>query len=485
MEFLDIVALVGIFVVMAGIGFMASNKVASSDDYILASKNLNKVQAGFSMAASDFGGSAVVGACAYIYLVGIAGSLWNLAAAPALFLLGFLIAKKLWSLNISTVPEFFGARYNNKLRTFTSILHLVGISTMIGGQFIVASCALSVLLGIPEDLSTIISLAFVLMYTVGGGFLAVVNTDIFQYVIIVISLLIIIPLSLTEIGGLSGMVASLPPEFLDFGAIGFSTPLSWMLLCLFTYGTNQVYLQRVFASKDTKTASFSFYFAGASYIFFGLVIGIIGLAIVVLYPGLDDPNIGYTLLIKDMIPTGLAGIAIGGLFAATLSTSDSMLIGASSLFVNDIYKPLIKKEKTDAELLKISRIVTVIIALVSVLISRLFQSLVDVMYVSGLLYSAVVFFPLIIGLLDKRITSNAATISIVSAFIVGIVSEVYLSHHFTGILGLPSNILCSVTGLIILYLVTFLERKKSKGCNGRNVNETSENNYKEKKAEGL
>lgn len=461
MNILDIIGLVVFFLGIALIGYLSTKKIKSSNQYILADRKLTKVQAGLSMAASDMGGSGIVGASAYVYAVGLSGSLWNLTAVPAFFILGFLITKKLRSLEINTVPEFIGNRYSGRLRLFTSILHILGLSTMISAQFLVSATAINVLLGIPQDLALIISLVVVLLYTAGGGLIAVVSTDIVQFIVIFLSMLILVPMSINNIGSFSEFINSVPKDFLSYGQLGFWTPFSWVLLCIFLYGTNQTYLQRVFASKDVKTASFSFYITGFVYIIYGILIGFLGLSMYVLLPNLSDPNLGFALLIKKVLPGGLTGIALGGLFAATMSTADSMLLGASSLFVNDIYRNYINKDASDKKILKATRIVTIVVAIGGIIISKLFDNLVDIVYIAGLLYSAVVFFPLILGLFNEKISSTTAEISVLVAFFIGLLSEFYLSKNFDGLLGLPSNILCSAAGLIVILVLTYLPFKKS------------------------
>lgn len=461
MNYLDILGLVVFFLGIAFIGYTSTKKIKSSNQYILADRKLTRLQASLSMAASDMGGSGIVGASAYVYTIGLSGALWNLTAVPAFIILGFLITKKLRNLEISTVPEFLGDRYSSRLRLFTSVLHILGLSTMISAQFLVSATAINVLLGIPQNVALILSLIIVLLYTAGGGLIAVVNTDIVQFIVLLLSMLILLPMSINNIGSFSELINSVPNEFLSFGELGFWTPFSWVLLCIFLYGTNQTYLQRVFASKDAKTASFSFYFTGFAYIIYGSIIGFLGLSMYVLLPNLSDPNLGFALLIQKVLPSGLTGIALGGLFAATMSTADSMLIGASSLFINDVYCSYINKDASDKQVLNATRIVTIVVAIGGIIISKLFDNLVDIVYIAGLLYSAVVFFPLILGLFNKRVNSTTAEISVIAAFVVGLLSEFYLSKNFEGILGLPSNILCSATGLIVILALTYLPFKNS------------------------
>ena len=182
------------------------------------------------------------------------------------------------------------------------------------------------------------------------------------------------------------------------------------------------------------------------------------MCIVVLLPGLEDPNMGYSLLIKNYMPAGLAGLTLGGIFAASISTADSMLLAASTLFFNDIYQPIIKKGRptTEKESLRTIRIVTVITCILSVGIALMMTNIIDIMYLGGLFYSTAVFFPLIIGLWWKRATAPAALISMVAAVVVGLVSEFFLAGQAPGILGLPSNVMAASTSLILFVIISLL-----------------------------
>lgn len=93
------------------VGHCSNRKLSDSSDFLTMNKGLNKLQTGLSMAATDFGGSGLVGAVGYCYLMGMGGMWWNLAAAPGFLLIGFVLAKRLNGLNGLTVPDYLGKRY--------------------------------------------------------------------------------------------------------------------------------------------------------------------------------------------------------------------------------------------------------------------------------------------------------------------------------------------------------------------------------------
>lgn len=455
MNILDLISMVFIFVLVGYVGYRSSKNIKNIEDFTLAGSKLGKVQVGFSMAATELGGSSLIGAMAFCYTVGIAGAWWDWCAVPALVILGIFFAGKIKLNEMVTITDFFEKRYDRKTKILASTMHLLAITTQLATQFMVGAVALNVILGVPKNVGVLLTVAFVMAYTIGGGLIAVVNTDVVQFIVIVISVCISLPISMSHVGGMAGLKAALPESFFQFSSIDKSTVISWCFLCFFTYSTSQHYIQRIFASKDKATARFSFVFTGGVYFVYGIVVAMLGLCIAVLLPNLQDPNMGYALLIKEFMPAGVAGLILGGIFAASMSTADSMILAATTLFVNDIYNPIFKNENTNE--LKIIRIMTVVICIFSLTVSMFMDNIINVMYLGGLFYSTAVFYPLIIGLYNKRVNTFGALASMGSSVCVGLYAEIFMKG--TPILGIPSNILASTVGLIVLIGVSLITPK--------------------------
>lgn len=459
MRIADIFGVAAMFLIIAFVGWRSSKKVKNINDFTLAGSGLGKIQAGFSMAATEFGGSSLIGAMALCYSIGVAGAWWDWSAVPALIILGLFFAEKIKLPNLVTITDFFEKRYNYPTKLMASFMHILAIATQISAQFMVGAVALNGIFGVPKTVGILISVIFALVYTMSGGLLSVVNTDVVQFIMIIGSILIALPISIYHAGGFEGLATRLQQGFLSFGNIDFKTVISWCLFCFFTYATSQHYIQRVFASKDKSTAKFAFVFTGVMYIIYGLIISLIGVCIVVLIPNLSDPNTGYTMLIKNFMPSGIAGLILGGIFAASMSTADSMILAASTLFVNDIYTPLIAKNKETKNSLVTIRIVTLIVCVVSVIISMFMDNIVDIMYLGGLFYSTSVFFPLIIGMKWRRATAPAAIISIIASVTVGLLAELVFNGSVSGVFSLPSNVLSALTSLIVFIIVSLITKK--------------------------
>ncbi len=312
----------------------------------MANKSLNKLQTGFSTAATDFGGSGMVGAIGYCYLVGMSGIWWNLTAAPAFLIVGFLFAKAFNRMDSATLPDYLGKRYSPAVKLLASVMHICSNVALLSSQFTIACAVLYTITGFSMTLCLIICLLLVICLT-SGGLRSVVNTDAVLFVIIVTSLVVAVPIVLHAGGGLGSIAARLPDGFLRVTELGFWTPFSWFLLCFIGYSTNQNYVQRMAAAETEDTARFGAIFSGCFYLIISVILGIIGISAAVLMPGIEDSNAVFPELLLRFFPHGLIGLGVVSVFAATISTATSILHATTTLIVNDIWVPL-RREKAAA-----------------------------------------------------------------------------------------------------------------------------------------
>ena len=221
MQIIDYCVLFSTILVVILIGWLSGRNTCctdSSKEFLLTEKGINKLQAGFSMAATDFGGSGLVGAIGYCYFVGISGIWWNLAAAPAFILVGLFLAKKFNRMDCATLPEYFGKRYGKGVKLLSCILHILTNIAALSVQFTVSCTVLHIITGFNINVSLVISVLIVLFLT-SGGLRAVVNTDAVLFIIIVISILLMVPFSIRAAGGYATLKANVPVEQVQLGDV--------------------------------------------------------------------------------------------------------------------------------------------------------------------------------------------------------------------------------------------------------------------------
>jgi SSS family solute:Na+ symporter len=445
------------------IGWLSGRKSNNSDEFLMAGRGLNKVQVGFSMAATDFGGSGMVGAIGYCYLVGMGGIWWNLAAAPAFLFVGLFLAKKLNKLDGATVPDYLGNRYSPGVKYLSSSLHVVMNTVLLSTQFTISSAMLYTITGMDPNVTLIISVLLVLLLT-SGGLRAVINTDDALFVIIMISIAFAVPLALKAGGGLAAVERAVPAGFMSIGSIGFWQPLSWIVMCFLSYATNQNYVQRMVSAKNEGTARFAALFTSGFYLVISVALGLIGISASVLVPGLEDTNTVFPELLKVCFPKGMIGLGVAGVFAATISTGTSLLHSLTVLTVNDLIKPAMGSRFTDKRELACSRIVVVAVAVFSTLISLYFTNIINVIYTATLFYSIAVFAPMILGMYSRKITAKGALVSMIGTLIAALGWQYLVVKHLPSAAAVPANVVGLAVSFLLILAVSAADRKGQAGA---------------------
>lgn len=460
MKTIDYIFMALLIAVVLIAGHVSNRRLSDSDDFLTMNKGLNKLQAGLSMAATDFGGSGLVGAVGYCYLMGMGGMWWNLAAAPGFLLVGFVLAKRLNGLDGLTVPDYLGKRYGISMKYITSVMHICASIAALSTQFTVSSVMLNTLTGLDVRITLVVGMLITLFLT-SGGLRTVVNTDVLLFFIMAAAVFTAVPVTISAGGGIGEITESLPEGFMSIGSIGVWTPLSWGILFGISYATNQNYVQRIVSAKDGGTAKFGMLFTAGFYIAVSIATGLIGVSAAVLLPEIEDSNLVFSTLLVKVLPAGFAGFAVAGVFAATISTSTSILHAVTVLSVNDILAPAFQKNGKVSDI-KLSRVTTIVIALASLAISLVFDNIITILYTSGLFYSSAVFLPMIFGLYTNWATGRAAVASVVGSVVCGLMWEFFILGKVSIVGEFPSVLVSlAVSGILLYGISKLFENEKT------------------------
>lgn len=459
MNIIDYAILIASLLLILITGWLSGRKTNNASDFLLAGKSLNKIQAGFSMASTDFGGSGLVAALGYCYVVGMSGIWWNLAAAPAFVLVGIFLARQFNTLDGSTLPEFLGNRYSVHVKNLAAVLHILSNFASLSVQFTVSCTVLYVVTGFSIQASLVISMLLVVLLT-SGGLKAVVNTDSILFVLIILSVVFCIPVMLNAAGGMEHIRETVAPETFGISELGVMTPFSWIVLCVITYSTNQNYVQRMVASKNEGTAVFGAFFTAGFYLVISVAIGIIGIASSVAMPGVEDSNSIFARIIVTYFPHGLIGLGLAGVFAATISTGTSILHSTTTLITNDLIGPMLKKKPSDRGEVIMAKAVAICVALLSMVVSLMFDNIIDVIYTGGLFYGVAVFVPMIFGLKTKWVNAKTALASMILSVVFSMLWQYEVIIKAPGLAVIPSNVFGICVGLAVM-LIAYLNSRKT------------------------
>jgi sodium/proline symporter len=403
-----------------GIGvWCAKRSNNNSEEYFLGGRKLGSWVTAMSAEASDMSGWLLMGLPGVAYFTGAGEAAWTaIGLAVGTYLNWRIVAVKLRKYsqiadNSITLPEFFSNRFkDNKkiLMTIASVIILVFFSIYVGSQFVTFGKLFSYVFG-SENYYTfmvILGAVFVLIYTLLGGFLAESLTDFFQGLLMIAALLVVMIAATVHIGGFSQIAENLReiPRFTDLFGIatpvdasgaavtasagnvqavangkgvfgsganyGFLSILSCLAWGLGYFGMPQVLLRFMAINKSSKLKQsriIATIWCVLSLIA-AVAIGMIGRA---LLPGLlrtagASENIFIHMTI-DFFPPLLAGIVLSGILAASMSSSDSYMLIASSAVAKNIVGGLFWKKASEKAIMWIARISLAVITIFGIIIA--------------------------------------------------------------------------------------------------------------------
>ena len=419
--------------VMLFIGWWSSKKISSNTDFMVAGRRLGPFLMAGTLAATEIGGGSSLGVVQQgMQNHGISAAWYIMTMGFAFVILTFL-APKFRAATVKTVPEYFRRRYGKSAGLITAIIMLLPLIGLTAGQFIASSVILSTMLGISYKTAVIIVALVVTIYSIMGGLWSVTLTDFIQVFLIIIGMIIAVPFAMNLAGGWSNVVANVPAETFDmFKGYSPMAVVSLTIMYVATFTVGQEAVSRYYAARDGKAAKQGSILAAIInfiYAFIPAILGIITLALINMgkFNAEDFADVGarYALpvLAMEAMPAVICGLLFAGIISATMSSSDSDLLGAGSIFANDIYRAVLKPDASSEEVMKVTKIVMAVVGVVSMFIA-LFNtsSLVTLLMFCFTLRAAGAFFPYVLG----HYWTGASLAGTIASLISGSVVVVYL-----------------------------------------------------------
>lgn len=414
MHYIDWLILIAYFLISLAIGYIYKKRASgSTEDFFLSGRKLPWWLAGISMVATTFAADTPLAVTELVGKNGIAGNWlwWNMLIGGMLTVFFFA---KLWRrANILTDVEFIELRYSGKsaafLRGFKAVYLGVFMNTIIMGWVNLAM--MKILMGMfPEYINAnnviiYVGLCMLLtaFYSALSGLWGVAVTDAFQFILAMggCIILAIIVINSDQIGGITGLQAKLPDWALRFTpeinsdspssstagvlAISISSFLAFIAIQWWASwypgaepGGGGYVAQRMMSSKDEKNSLLAtFFFQVAHYTVRPWPWILVGLSAIVLYPELsmNDKGLGYVKAMNDFLPVGLKGLLLAAFFAAYMSTIATHLNWGTSYFINDFYKRFLKKGEQEKHYITISRIMTIVFMILSLIVTTMMDSI--------------------------------------------------------------------------------------------------------------
>ncbi len=352
-----------------GISFYTKKRSSQgSTAFLLAGRQLTTPLVAVSVAGLAIGAASTVGVAESSYNVGLAAGWYNGAWAAGALVMGLIGAAKYRELGVSTLPELFERVFGKYSRLMSAIALLIVMMMITALQYMAGGAILSTMLPDVFDFRSgmLISAVVFIGIALIGGLWSSGLSNLLSVALIYFGIILVTVVTVMKAGGISQIQSQLPPSdhwFSLKGTIPLSVLVGWFVVMITQTLTAQGPVQIACSAKDGKAAKRG-YLWGALIIFpIGFLCALLGIAARAQFPGIL-PTLALPQIILSLDPV-LAGIVLSALWAADVSTACTILMGASTLFTQDIFKRFISPESDDQKLLKISRFSVVIVGLIT------------------------------------------------------------------------------------------------------------------------
>lgn len=414
---------------MIAIGAAVSRRIGGFRDFFVAAGHLTAPLLICSLVSTYYGLDVLFGGSEVAYQEGVVA--WFGYTRPyyvVILLAALLVAPRLKRHDFLSLPDVADHYYGRGTRAVAAVacfLYALPLLSIMG-----IGILLDVLLGVPFVWGVLLGACVSLAYTVMGGLLADAFTDTVQFVLMCVTLGIACVLALRAGGGMDGLQAALPAEFFQPGGTYPASVLLVFAASALSALVEPAFYQRVFAAVNYRAVLVALVAGIVLWAAYDWVTTVLGMAAAA--RGIEaEPRYALLTLTLDVLPTGLRGLFIAGVLATAMSTIDSYLLIAGGNIAYDIYRPLVRPDMPDHDVLRLTRWMTAAAAAASVLFALFFRTIVSAWIFMSTVLIAATLVPLLAGLYSRR-PQSAATGFASSVTGLGIAVLFYVLVHVYG-----------------------------------------------------
>lgn len=491
MESLDYFVILLYFLGLITVSVVMSRKIKNSEDMFIAGRNSSWWLSGVSSYMTIFSASTFVVWGGVAYKSGIVAVIVALCLGVASFIVGKWISGKWRQLRIKSPGEFLTVRFGHRAVSFYTISGIVARAVHTAVSLYAVAVVMCALIKVNEGSilastgmigdspagclsiwwALLILGAIALGYTIAGGFLAVLMTDVIQFGVLLTVVVFMIPLSFNAVGGVGTFIerASEIPGFFS----GTSPTYTWVWLSLWMFlnvamiGGDWPFVQRYISVPTTKDAKKSTYLIGVLYLLTPLIWYLPTMIYRVMEPGLAldadaatmtfNGEHAYVNMSKLVLMKGMVGIMLAAMLSATLSNVSGILNVYANVYTYDIWGHRQKNRQADEKKrIKVGRLFTFVFGMVIIVLSMFIPFAGGAEKVVVTLLTMVMcplYIPSIWGLFSKRLTGNQLIGAMILTWVIGIMARITIPSSVVS----PS-IIESVSGCVLPVLIlTILE----------------------------
>lgn len=415
-------AIMGYAVLLVLIGWFVGRKVKSSSGFFVAGRKLGTGLLFTTLIAANIGAGSTVGVAAIAYRSGVSAWWWIGSAGIGSMILAFWVGPRIWRIacryNLYTLGDYLDMRYSKTFRGLFSGMMAIGTLALFSGQLLGIAWILEVVAGIPKEAGVIAGALVTTLYFAAGGLLSAAIVNIVEVAVIFAGFLIAMPYVWSFAGGWGGLVEkvaqNLPDtgrqaDYFSMGGIGATVVIGYLVMLVPSFFISPGLIGKVFGARNERAIKVGTAYNGVVQLLFAVIPVVIGMAAFAAFPDLPHADLALPTAMKEMMPFGIATLALAAIFAAEVSTADAVLYMLATSVSNDLYRRFLNPDITDGSLLKISRSITLVAGVLGVFFALYLDSIISALTIFYSLMSVSLAAPLVFGLFT-RLASNAGAI---------------------------------------------------------------------------
>ncbi|MFD9092493.1 sodium:solute symporter [Streptomyces collinus] len=406
---------------MLAMGWWGMRRAKSKSEFLVAGRRLGPAMYSGTMAAIVLGGASTIGGVGLGYQYGLSGAWMVFTIGLGLLALSVFFSARIARLKVYTVSEMLDLRYGGRAGVISGVVMWAYTLMLAVTSTIAYATIFDVLFDMNRTVAIVLGGAIVVAYSTLGGMWSITLTDMVQFVVKTIGvLLLLLPIAVVKAGGFSEMKAKLPTTYFDPLGIGGETIFTYVLIYTFGMLIGQDIWQRVFTARGDRTARWGGTVAGTYCLAYALAGAVIGTAAKVLYPKLGSPDDAFATIVKDELPVGVRGLVLAAALAAVMSTSSGALIACATVANNDIWSRLRGAVRRDGDAhgephdeVRGNRVFILIMGIAVIGTAIALNNVVEALTVAYNLLVGGLLVPILGGLLWKRGTVQGALASVI------------------------------------------------------------------------
>ncbi|MEU8083757.1 sodium:solute symporter family protein [Micromonospora sp. NPDC049101] len=492
MNGLDYLILALYFVTVLGVGIAARRAIRTSVDFFLSGRSLPAWVTGLAFVSANLGALEIIGMAANGAQYGVMTvHYYWIGAVPAMVFLGIVMMPFYYGSKVRSVPEYLRLRFNRPTHLLNALSFAVAQVLIAGVNLYALALVMQALLGWPLWTAIVVGAAIVLAYITIGGLTGAIYNEVLQFFVILAGLIPVTVIGLVKVGGVNGLMDAVRDSKLgeaglhawqDTGSTANPLGAQWIgivfglgfVLSFGYWTTNFAEVQRALSAKNMSAARRTPIIAAYPKLLIPLVTIIPGLVALVTVKGLgaESGDLQYNnaipLLMRDLLPNGVLGVAVTGLLASFMAGMAANVSGFNTVFTYDIWQAYIRRDRPDDYYVRVGRwatVAAVVIGIGTAFIAAGFSNIMNYIQALFSVFNAPLFATFIIGMFWKRMSALAGFWSLLLGTLVSL--SLYLLYK-GGVIDFNSDLeesfwgagLAFVTAVVVAAIITPLTAPK-------------------------